>query len=87
MRGTSRRRIGNSGRTKNLPLSRRVRRDLRLTQAEFSERFGIPIGTIRDWDQGRAEPGAAALALLKAISVYPQEAAAAQLKAASSTKQ
>jgi putative transcriptional regulator len=31
---------------------RKIRRTLGLTQEEFSTRFGLPLGTIRDW--GRA---------------------------------
>jgi putative transcriptional regulator len=35
---------------------RTIRRRLRLTQHEFSRRFGIPQGTLRDWEQGRRRP-------------------------------
>lgn len=57
------------------PLSKRVRRRLGLTQSQFSQRYKIPIGTIRDWEQGRNEPDAAATALLRIIADYPEEAA------------
>ena len=87
MSGATRLPAGKDQPMRGLPFSRRVRHHLRLTQAEFSERFGIPIGTVRDWDQGRAEPDAAAMSLLRVISAYPQEAAAAQLSAKSSAKQ
>ena len=30
--------------------------DLELTQQEFAVRYHIPLGTLRDWEQGRAEP-------------------------------
>src|SRR5262245_53258879 len=33
-----------------------LRRALGLTQEEFSDRFQIPLGTLRDWEQGRAQP-------------------------------
>jgi putative transcriptional regulator len=65
-------------RVSELPLSYRVRRQLRLSQTEFAARFRIPVGTIRDWDQGRTQPDAAATALLKAIARYPDEVAKAQ---------
>lgn len=65
-------------RLKDWPLCRRVRHDLRLTQAEFAERYHVPIGTLRDWEQGRNEPDAAAIALLKAIAANPEQVAEAQ---------
>jgi len=48
-----------------------IRRALKLTQEEFSERFGIPLGTLRDWEQGRKEPDAAARAYLVVIGRNP----------------
>jgi putative transcriptional regulator len=45
-----------------------VRRALGLTQEEFAERFQIPIGTLRDWEQGRVAPDQAAQAYLRAIA-------------------
>lgn len=27
-----------------------------LTQAQFSEKLGIPVGTLADWEQGRHKP-------------------------------
>jgi len=45
-----------------------LRRALGLTQEEFATRFQIPIGTLRDWEQGRVEPDQAAQAYLKAIA-------------------
>jgi hypothetical protein len=29
---------------------------LKLTQPAFAQRFGLPVGTVRDWEQGRAVP-------------------------------
>ena len=60
------------------PLSWRVRRQLGLTQEEFAARYCIPIGTIRDWDQGRNEMSATAIALFKAIAANPDQVARAQ---------
>ena len=48
-----------------------VRRALRMTQEEFSEAYRIPIGTLRDWEQGRTEPDQANRAYLKVIAVAP----------------
>jgi putative transcriptional regulator len=44
----------------NAPLTPRVkvlRRALELSQEEFSSRYCIPLGTLRDWEQGRSESG------------------------------
>jgi putative transcriptional regulator len=44
-----------------------LRWKLGLSQAEFAERFHIPVGTVRDWEQHRHEPDQASLAYLKVI--------------------
>ena len=54
-----------------------VRRRLKLTQAGFAGRFAIPLGTLRDWEQGRRQPDAPALALLRIIERDPEAAARA----------
>jgi putative transcriptional regulator len=43
-------------RMKRTPQAKIIRRALELTQEEFSARYHIPLGTLRDWEQGRAEP-------------------------------
>jgi putative transcriptional regulator len=48
-----------------------IRRALRLSQEDFAERYQIPIGTLRDWEQSRKEPDAAAKAYLKVIASDP----------------
>lgn len=55
------------------PVSRTksLRRALGLTQEEFAARFQIPLGTLRDWEQGRAEPDQPARAYLKVIAADP----------------
>jgi putative transcriptional regulator len=45
-----------------------MRRAMCMTQERFADEFMIPIGTLRDWEQGRAEPDAAARAYLRAIA-------------------
>jgi putative transcriptional regulator len=47
---------------------KRLRIELGLSQTEFSERFQIPVGTLRDWEQRRSEPDQAAQAYLKIIA-------------------
>jgi len=44
---------------------------LAISQSEFTDRYRIPIGTVRDWEQGRSEPDAAALAYLTVIDAQP----------------
>ena len=55
-------------RMRPVPRAKTLRRALGLTQEEFAARFQIPIGTLRDWEQGRVEPDQAAQAYLKAIA-------------------
>jgi putative transcriptional regulator len=49
-----------------------IRRALHLTQEEFSGRYLIPLGTLRDWEQGRTEPDQAARAYLRVIAKEPE---------------
>ena len=58
-------------RMKRVPRTKTIRRALGLSQEEFAARFRIPIGTLRDWEQGRAEPDQAARAYLKVIGAAP----------------
>jgi len=51
---------------------KRIRRRLKLTQTEFSRRFGIPPGTLRDWEQGRRQPEGPARAFLLVIEREPK---------------
>jgi len=49
-----------------------IRRALELTQEEFASRFQIPLGTLRDWEQGRAVPDQPTQAYLKLIARDPE---------------
>ena len=51
-----------------VPRTKIIRRALGLTQEEFATRFQIPLGTLRDWEQGKAEPDQSARAYLRAIA-------------------
>ena len=55
-----------------VPRVRTLRRALRLTQEEFAARYHIPVGTLRDWEQGRTEPDQPTRAYLKVIAVDPE---------------
>jgi putative transcriptional regulator len=50
---------------------RRIRRRLNLPQEEFAGQFQIPLGTLRDWEQGRKTPDSAASAFLRVIAFDP----------------
>jgi putative transcriptional regulator len=54
------------------PRIKLIRRSLGLTQEEFSARYQIPVGTLRDWEQGRTEPDQPARAYLKIIARDPE---------------
>lgn len=60
-----------------MPRVKVIRRALGLTQEEFSARYRIPLGTLRDWEQGRSEPDQPARAYLKVIAVDPEGTAKA----------
>ena len=61
--------------------ARGVRARTKLTQAEFSARIGVPIETVRNWEQGRRSPRGPARALLKVIESAPDVAFAVLGKA------
>jgi putative transcriptional regulator len=54
------------------PQAKIIRRALGLTQEEFAAHYHIPLGTLRDWEQGRAEPDQATQAYLKVIAREPE---------------
>jgi putative transcriptional regulator len=62
-------------RMRRVPRVATMRRSMRLTQEEFALRFAIPLGTLRDWEQGRTEPDATAKAYLKVIAAAPEAVA------------
>jgi putative transcriptional regulator len=55
------------------PRVRIVRLALALTQEAFADAYGIPVATLRDWEQGRREPDQASRTLLKLIERMPHE--------------
>ncbi len=64
-------------RAKRIPRAKIIRRALGLTQEEFAARFRIPLGTLRDWEQGAAEPDTCARAYLTVIARNPKAVAEA----------
>jgi len=55
-----------------VPRTKTLRRALALTQEEFAVRYHIPLGTLRDWEQGRCEPDQPARAYLAIIAHDPE---------------
>jgi putative transcriptional regulator len=57
---------------RRVPRTKTLRRALALTQEEFAVRYRIPLGTLRDWEQGRCEPDQPARAYLAVIAHDPE---------------
>jgi putative transcriptional regulator len=53
------------------PAVRDLRRRACLTQMEFASRLGVPVETIRNWEQGKRMPRGPARALLAVIAHAP----------------
>lgn len=49
-----------------------IRKSLGLTQEAFAARFGLALGSLRDWEQGRSAPEASARVLLRVIEREPE---------------
>jgi putative transcriptional regulator len=58
-------------RMKKTPRAKIIRRALGLSQEDFASKYHIPVGTLRDWEQGRCEPDQAAQSYLKVIAREP----------------
>ena len=57
---------------RRVPRTKSLRRALGLSREEFATRYHIPMATLRDWEQGRFEPDAAARAYLTVIAREPE---------------
>jgi putative transcriptional regulator len=67
-------------RMKKVPRAKIIRRALGLSQEEFAARYRIPLGTLRDWEQGRSEPDQTARAYLDVIAAEPRAVARAHAR-------
>ena len=65
------------------PAVRDLRRRAQLTQIEFAARLGVPVETIRNWEQGKRLPRGPARALLAVIAHAPDAVFAALERRAS----
>ena len=52
-------------------LIRKTRTALGLSQPEFAERFRVPVGTLRDWEQARSTAPDFAIAYVRVIGQHP----------------
>jgi putative transcriptional regulator len=57
--------------TGSLPTVRDLRRRAHLTQQQFAAKLGVPVETIRNWEQGKRAPRGPARALLAVIAHAP----------------
>jgi putative transcriptional regulator len=58
-------------RMRTVPDPKRIRRRLGMTQEQFAPAFQVPLGTLRDWEQGARQPDSAAKTLLRVIDKNP----------------
>lgn len=49
-----------------------IRKNLNMSQSQFSKTFGFNLRTLQEWEQGRRVPDQSAKALLKVIAKEPQ---------------
>lgn len=56
-----------------------IRENLKMSQQEFASAYGIPLSTLRNWEQGRRKLDTTAIAYFRAIMKYPTEVMNAQL--------
>ena len=70
-----------SGRADDATYARSVRSRTGLTQAAFAARIGVPVETVRNWEQGKRSPRGPARALLRVLEEAPDTAFAVLAKA------
>ena len=63
-----------NGRFLDAAYARNVRGQTGLTQTAFAAQIGVPVETVRNWQQGKRSPRGPARALLKVIEHAPQAA-------------
>ena len=51
---------------------REVRQQMGLSQSQFAAKFGFPLATLQNWEQGRARPDAPTRVLLAVIARHPE---------------
>lgn len=56
---------------------REIRQELQMSQSQFAAAFGIPIATLRNWEQGRRKIDRTTASYLRTIRRFPKEVQAA----------
>ena len=51
---------------------RETRRAMGLSQSQFAAKFGFPLATLQNWEQGRARPDTPTRVLLAVIARHPE---------------
>jgi putative transcriptional regulator len=74
-------RRGADDRFNDATYARNVRGQTGLTQTAFAARIGVPVETVRNWEQGKRSPRGPARALLKVLEQAPEAAFAVLGKA------
>ena len=49
-----------------------IRESTGMSQKAFAELYGIPLSTLRNWEQGIRKPDGAATTLLRLVAANPQ---------------
>lgn len=62
---------GTRGRVIAGPDVKAIRRRVKLTQGEFAATYKLPLGTVRDWEQGRRQPETGSRLYLRMIEADP----------------
>ena len=50
-----------------------IRKQLNMSQSQFSKAFGISLRTVQNWEQGVYNPDMTAASYLRVISKFPKE--------------
>ena len=56
----------------HVPDVKAIREQLKMSQSEFASAYRIPVGTLRNWEQGLRQPDAPATAYLRVIARHPK---------------
>lgn len=63
---------GSKSVTVHVPDVKAIRERLKMSQSEFAATYSIPVGTLRNWEQGLRRPDAPAAAYLRLIAKHPK---------------
>ena len=61
-----------------VPDVKAIQETLHLSQQDFATSYGIPLATLKGWEQGRRRLDTTAIAYLRTIARFPKQARRAQ---------